>query len=1069
MNDDTTETGEFTSLDRLVVGRQSPTLRGALWDLVRSLKGCDPLEPITVVSPSRYASLSLRQELGRQGFANVKFIELPMLAELLGSGALAGRRPLTRVLESIHLRQVLEQANGPLGPVRGHRSTQDSLRVSFAELRRLDDAALSALDSRGGVPGEVARLYRKFRSAAAGNWYDVEDLAVAAAEAVRQDAAPALLDLGQIVFYLPRRVSPAQSALMASLAERERCAVVLGLTGDEATDGPVREMAAALARVMGDPGEIGDGEAGLSALPGEAHLHVAPNTHEELRWVIRRIAEEATLKGIPFHRMAILYRMENPYGTLVRDELRLAGLPMAGPGRDSLSDTSVGRTLTGLLELSQGGFTRAEVMAWLTGCPVRPPGASYSGFNPSRWDSLTRRAGIVGGLDQWRDRLGGYARKLVEDADRREADGEITEARGYRMREEAGTGDTILAFIEKLAVDVSPPDAGSSWADYCDWAGRLLHEYLSPDIPDAEFGFRERIDRVLEELRGADRVRPSTTSEEFRSTVADALRAVVGHLGATGQGIFVSSFNAAEGMSFDVIWLVGMIEGGTPPSLMPDPLLPEPVWRDAGGHPRSEERIAQERYDYLLAVGSAPRRFLSYPVADAASQRQAHPSRWLLEQASVLEGRPVHARGLVRLGDRPWLSVDVSAQSALDEVPDTSLADGHDYYLDRLLRWRNAGGRMGAHPLAGQGMLSRANRLGRSRYAIRLTEFDGNLTSVAGEDRFARGLEVAAVSPTSLESWAGCPFRYFLGNVLRLSALEAPEETAMISALERGSLIHGILERFVVETEASGVAPGPGSPWDEESYRRLMELAEQSFAEAEARGVTGKPLLWDLAKQDMREDLTTFLEEDARLRTINGTQGVMPELRFGLGGETPEVADEGTGLSFRGIIDRLDLSAGGDSALVIDYKTGSSYPYRNLDKDPIDRGKRLQLGVYSLAARHLVPGATQVRAAYWFTTNRGGFQFFPRTYFDIDHEETAERFRFGVSTIVEGIRAGVFPANPGASGDRGQPENCRFCDFDSLCPSRRIEIWERKKEDPLLDSYLRLASGEPADAGNGGE
>ena len=767
--------------------------------------------------------------------------------------------------------------------------------------------------------------------------------------------------------------------------------------------------------------------------------------------------------------MAILYRMENPYGTLVRDELRLAGLPMAGPGRDSLSDTSVGRTLTGLLELSQGGFTRAEVMAWLTGCPVRPPGASYSGFNPSRWDSLTRRAGIVGGLDQWRDRLGGYARKLVEDADRREADGEITEARGYRMREEAGTGDTILAFIEKLAVDVSPPDAGSSWADYCDWAGRLLHEYLSPDIPDAEFGFRERIDRVLEELRGADRVRPSTTSEEFRSTVADALRAVVGHLGATGQGIFVSSFNTAAGMSFDVIWLVGMIEGDTPPSLMPDPLLPEPVWRDAGGHPRSEERIAQERYDYLLAVGSAPRRFLLLPGGRCGFPTTG-PSIPVAAGAGIDPGRAAGACQRVGQVGRPSLAFGgrIRPERPGRSFPIHHWPTGQDYYLDRLLRWRNAGGRMGAHPLAGQGMLSRANRLGRSRYAIRLTEFDGNLTSVAGEDRFARGLKVAAVSPTSLESWAACPFRYFLGNVLRLSALEAPEETAVISALERGSLIHGVLERFVVETEASGVAPGPGSPWDEESYRRLMALAEQAFAEAEARGVTGKPLLWDLAKQDMREDLTTFLEEDARLRTINGTQGVMPEVRFGLGGETPEVADEGTGLSFRGIIDRLDLSAVGDSALVIDYKTGSSYSYRNLDKDPIDRGKRLQLGVYSLAARHLVPGATQVRAAYWFTTNRGEFQFFPRTYFDIDHEETAERFRFGVSTIVEGIRAGVFPANPGASGDRGQPENCRFCDFDSLCPSRRIEIWERKKEDPLLDSYLRLASGEPADAGNGG-
>ena len=687
-------------------------------------------------------------------------------------------------------------------------------------------------------------------------------------------------------------------------------------------------------------------------------------------------------------------------------------------------------------------------MAWLTGCPVRPPRSGDPGFNPSRWDSLTRRAGVVGGLDQWRERLGGHARRLVEDADRREADGEITEARAYRMREEAHTAHAILAFVEKLAADVTPPAAGSSWTDYCDWAAGLLYDYLSPVIPDSEMGFRERIDRALDELRGADRVRPSTTPEEFRSTVAESMRAVVGNLGATGQGIFVSPFAGAAGMSFDVVWLVGMIEGGTPPSLTPDPLLPENVWQEAGGPPRVEKRIAQERYDYLSAVSSAPRRFLSYPVADAASQRQAHPSRWLLEQASALEGRQVHTSGFARLGNRPWLSVDVSAQRALTEVSDASLADDHDYHLNRLVRWRNSGKRMGAHPLARTGTLARANRLGRSRYDVHLTEFDGNLTSVAGKGRFARALEGATVSPTSLENWASCPFRYFLGNVLRLSTLETQEETAVISALERGSLVHDILERFVVEAEASGAAPSPGEQWGEEGYRRLMELADRAFAEAEARGVTGKPLLWDLAKQDIREDLTTFLEEDARLRMANGTQKVMPEARFGMGGGTPEVTDKVTGLSFRGIIDRLDVGASGDSALVIDYKTGSSYSYRDLGKDPIDKGKRLQLGVYSLAARQMVPEASLVRAAYWFATNRGEFRFFPQDYFNMDDDETAERFREGVTAIVEGILAGVFPANPGSPGRGGQPENCRFCDFDSLCPSRRVELWERKQGRP---------------------
>ena len=88
--------------------------------------------------------------------------------------------------------------------------------------------------------------------------------------------------------------------------------------------------------------------------------------------------------------MAVLYRTENPYGSLIRDELRLAGIRrQAGAGH--LADSAVGRTLTGLLKLPDRDFQRSDVMAWLTGCPVRPPFGRTPGFNPSRWDSITRR------------------------------------------------------------------------------------------------------------------------------------------------------------------------------------------------------------------------------------------------------------------------------------------------------------------------------------------------------------------------------------------------------------------------------------------------------------------------------------------------------------------------------------------------------------------------------------------------------------------------------------------------------------------------------------------------------
>ena len=1060
MDSDSMDNGGLNA-GRLLVGRQSPGLREALWRLVRGVKGGDALAPVTVVGPSSYANLSLRQELGAGGFANVRFIVPPVLAELLGGAAMArsGRRPLTSVVERVWLREVLAGATGPLASVSDHAATQASVRASFGELRQADEGLLARLETKGELRRELVGLYREFRRRVGGGWYDGEDLAEAAAGAVRSGEAPALADLGAIVFYLPRNVSPAELSLIEALAERRLCYVVLGRTGDGVADGPVEALAGSLGNSMGTRVDLGRGEADDGHDRDEARLHVAPTAHEEVRRAARGIARETREKGTPFHRMAILYRMDNPYASLVRDELRMAGVPMAGPDRKTLADSAAGRTLMGLLDMPEGEFRRADVMEWLTSCPVRPAGGTARGFSPSRWDSLTRTAGVVRGPEQWRARLASHAARLDEEAERRVRAEEITEARAEMMGAEAATAREVLAFVERLVSDVKPPKDGSRWGEFCEWAGDLLGRYLDDRrLPEAEAVALERVTRAMRELSGADSVGRGCTLKEFRQSVADSLRGTVGHLGETGQGVFVSSIGAAAGMSFDVVWVLGMVEGGMPPAIRPDPLLPEAEWQAAGGEPRVDRRIAAERYDYLSALATAPRRELSYPVANAASQRQAYPSRWFVEQATALEGAPVHASGLGRMGEREWLSIDPSPEEALSRTPEPALADALDYNLSRLLAWRRAERRLAEHPFARDGGLARAVEIGRSRNVGRLTEFDGNLSSMGTEARFLRDLGRSPVSPTSLESWARCPFSYFLGHVLRLSALDAVEEGESISALERGSLIHGILERFIGEVAEDGRLPAPDEEWPQAQRRRLVEIAEEEFESAGSRGVTGKPLLWELEKGDILADLDTFLEEDEKLRAGAETREIVVEAGFGFGGDSLEVTDAETGLLFRGYIDRIDVSAGGRSALVVDYKTGSASPYRALDDDPIDAGKRLQLGVYSVAARALLPGA-DVRAAYWFTTNRGGFRRAPSSGFDLGDERTAERFREGIETIVSGIGAGMFPANPGPPGRWG-PSNCAYCDFDSLCATRRVELWERKKSDPGLAGYVRLSDGE---------
>jgi hypothetical protein len=71
------------------------------------------------------------------------------------------------------------------------------------------------------------------------------------------------------------------------------------------------------------------------------------------------------------------------------------------------------------------------------------------------------------------------------------------------------------------------------------------------------------------------------------------------------------------------------------------------------------------------------------------------------------------------------------------------------------------------------------------------------------------------------------------------------------------------------------------------------------------------------------------------------------------------------------------------------------------------------------------------------------------SYFCTVDDRLLDRLREIVSNIVEGIEAGAFPAVPGAetfSPSGPTFENCRYCDFDRLCPSDRDRRWSIVRE-----------------------
>ena len=506
-----------------------------------------------------------------------------------------------------------------------------------------------------------------------------------------------------------------------------------------------------------------------------------------------------------------------------------------------------------------------------------------------------------------------------------------------------------------------------------------------------------------------------------------------------------------------------------PPALRDDPLIPDVARQDVGGAasdlPTRPERRALERYDYLAALAAAPDRTLSYPVADPAGGRANSPSRWLLEQATLLRGAPVYASDLPALSRESWLTILPSFEAALAAAPETGYADRADYDLERLWRWSKAGLPTRNHPLVARvnDALPTALALSRARYGFRFTEWDGNVSSAASGARFSDGLLNRVHSPTSLQNWAKCPFSYFLGNVLRLGDTESPEDAHAITPLDRGNLIHKILEEFVSQTIEDETLPAPDEAWNDGHRQALFAIAERQFADAERRGVTGKPVMWRLESDGIRADLEAFLERDAEIRAEYGVSPLRLEAAFGFGGDSWREAswrmDDGETMKLRGFIDRVDVSPDGSRALVLDYKTGSSSYYGGLKDDPADRGKLLQLGAYALAAEQELGANVDVLAAYSFPTSRGGFALAPSEPLSLKDDEKRQRFGQVFATLASGVRGGIFPANPGKSGYGGY-ENCRFCDFKSLCPSRRAVIWSKKKNDKAVADYLQLAEGD---------
>ena len=1038
----------------------------ALRDEIAAARSDDPLSPVTIILPSFHSAFFVRRRLASDGpLFNVQFIRLEDLADAL-AGPTDPRPPLSRLRASEIIHAVANDETAVLPEAFRRIRGQDSFQRALH--RTLDDLDASGVDpatvsgTGGGTLGwkftsAVLGLYARYRERAA-VFASASDVAARAAESVRANTAT-LDRFGHIVLALIEDPAAQHRELITALAGSPATRVLIGATGDHDSD----RLLSQVPGVLPSP----DAEFDTTTISGSTGFRLvsAPDPAEEARWIVRDVLAAAR-EGTRFARIGVFFE-EPSYGARLTGAFQLSGVPVSGPSPVTLANTPGGRWILGLLAfldrpgssdqggVGDSGFARDRLAAWVTGSHVvAADGAPAAGAS---WDVISRRAGVVAGIGSWDRRLGEHARRLRIRAEKAAIQDEDDDASRSAWIAEANESDRLREFVRQLAAEQLPPERNGSWNDFVTWLRSLQERYGRAGALDQNGDeAAEALNSALDAVSDLDSIDlPSPTFQRFRRTLEQELDRSLSRVGRLGSGVFVAPLRQAVGCDFDLIYVVGMAEGSYPAIGSEDPLLPDIVRNGVPGLKTLGDERASARRRYLTAFGSAPKRVLVWPRSQPGATRQVWPSRWFSEAAEVVHGKPL-LTNLLDTEDSPVEMVPAPARQMLETRP----ADRYEYELKSLATWGADGCRLEEHFLftATGESLSSGRELECGRFQSRqLTRWDGAVGPNVGRETTWSAASLSGVaSSTRLETWANCPFRYFLTYEIGVEPTEAPEAAETLSALDRGIIIHDILDRFVKDTLSQ---PTANAATDAE---RLQQIANRQLDEFERNGLIGRPVLWRLERERIRRGLLDFLDVHQSRIDERGQRPVATELAFGDGTNIPAVVLElpgGRVVRFRGWIDRVDVSDDGSAATVIDYKSGRASRFSRIANDPVDGGKHLQLPIYAMAVKEWRPEIKSIAAEFWFVMDSAGSKTVGTSL-----EIAAPRFEEVVDQIVAGIEEGIFPAYPGErsvpsrSGALAQ-QNCAYCPYDRICPGGRAWAWERKSDDPALARFVGLAAG----------
>jgi len=741
---------------------------------------------------------------------------------------------------------------------------------------------------------------------------------------------------------------------------------------------------------------------------------IANDREKEIELIAREIKKIITYEKCEPHRICLAFNLIQNYSSTIKDVFEKNGLPFNLSDRTPLDNANPVTAIVNFLEIAENDFYFKNIFRALSSGFIDTKTVDVSNLY-----KLSSELKIVSGKENWINSLKDAIANLDYSGD------------------DDNDGDKKKSLYNKALSDI-----------------QFISELLKPfegKLPIEEFHkrFREFIVKtkipfklLSIEIDQEKNVRAFTDFLETMSEIFQLLSEEYGNEKAfaidfymdqirtacnwarfnvkekSDYGVQITTLDEIRGLEFDYLFIGGLCDGDLPTRYSPEIFF--------SGSFKKQARIHQteERYRFYQALCTWRKKlFLTYPLTE--SGREVVVSTFLDEFEEVFSISSKNENDYENIifsnEDLQTLIGKNGTESISNKMKNDLTID-----LDKI-----------SHSLE-------IDKIRNSEEQVE-SPYSGNISS---DDPVITAKLNAFLSKqysiSQLETYAKCPFKFFVERVLGIETIEEPTED--VEAIEMGRLLHSILYEFYSSLRDKKI--------------KLVNCDEKTFQKAEK-------LIFEIASNKLQltafRSPLTFYERE-KILGLNGNKkesilykfieterkcedDFIPmffEVSFGrlkesgsdkiLSDQEPIIIDN---IRLRGKIDRIEVNEKIKSFNIVDYKLSGAKP----SFDDLKTGISLQLPIYLFAASELLsrkfngkysPNEMFIYSLKYAVDDFGKDRVTSTKKGDEIQsvEQLVDRSIEHVKNYVEDISKGKF--NLSKLEDR-ENKVCRFCQFRTVC------------------------------------